>query len=129
MAALLVVALAAFALLGRPAPPPEAIAKDPVLVRGYEIFATRCASCSGAGGKGAGPLAEGRAGPAPRNLVEDKWKYGDAPEQVLAVLNNGIKDSAMPAWGGIYGRTALNDVAAYVYHIAGRSVPAQLRVP
>ncbi len=80
-------------------------------------------------GGGTVPLAKSLAGPAPRSLVEDHWKYGDAPEQVLAVLATGIKDSAMPAWGDLYGRDDLKATAAYVYHLAERSVPALLRVP
>ena len=110
-------------------PPPPAIADDPVLVRGFQIYSTRCVSCHGSTGRGDGPLAKSLAGPAPRNLVEDRWKHGDSPEEVLAVLANGIKDSAMPAWSGVYGPTDLKAVAAYVYHLAERSVPRKLRVP
>lgn len=130
MVGLLLAGALAFALLAQSAPPPPgAIADDPVLVRGFEIYTRRCVSCHGPSGRGDGPLSKSLAGPAPRNLVEDRWKYGDAPEQVVAVLENGIKDSTMPAWSGIYGRTDLNAVAAYVYHLAERSVPAKLRVP
>ncbi len=35
----------------------------------------------------------------------------------------------MPAWGDLYGRDDLKATAAYVYHLAERSVPALLRVP
>ena len=125
----LLAAVALHAALGRPAPPPAAIAGDPVLVRGYEIYSARCVGCHGAAGKGDGRLVAGLAGPKPRNLVEEEWKYGDAPEQVVAVIERGAEGSTMPGYGGIYGRTALNDVAAYTYHLAGKSIPAKLRVP
>ena len=110
-----------------PAPPPAAIAGDPTLVRGREIYRERCISCHGPEGRGDGPLAKGLAGPAPRNLAADPWKHGDAPGQVVAVLRDGVRDSAMPAWGGIYEPPDLRAVAAYVYHLAGRPVPADLR--
>ena len=128
-AVLLLGAAGATLFLGRTGPPPPSIAADPVLVRGFEIDSTRCVACHGPAGRGDGPLAKSLAGPAPRSLVEDHWKYGDAPEQVLAVLTTGIKDSAMPAWGNLYGRDDLKATAAYVYHLAERSVPAVPRVP
>ncbi len=129
VAALILGAIGVVILRGRPGPPPPAIAHDPILVRGYEIYSTRCASCHGPTGWGDGPLAKGLAGPAMRNLGEDPWKYGDTPERVVAVLTNGIKDSAMPGWGGVYGRADLNATAAYLYHLTDRSVPAAFRVP
>ena len=116
-----------FRELAAPEPPPAAIAGDPVLVRGREIYRERCVSCHGPEGRGDGPIAKGLAGPAPRNLVADPWKHGDGPEQVLAVLRDGVKDSAMPAWGGTYGPEELRSVAAYVYHLAVRPVPVELR--
>ena len=130
MVGLLSVAALAFVWVMQASPPPPTeIANDPVLVRGFQIYATRCVSCHGPTGRGDGPLAKSIAGPAPRNLVEDRWKHGDSADQVLAVLTSGIKDSAMPAWSGIYGQSDLKAVAAYVYHIAERAIPRQLRVP
>ena len=110
-------------------PPPSEIADDPVLVRGFQIYTTRCASCHGPTGRGDGPLAKGLAGPPPRNLVEDRWKHGESADEVLAILTDGVKDSAMPAWGGVFGQADLKNVAAYVFHISERAIPRQLRVP
>jgi cytochrome c oxidase cbb3-type subunit III len=120
--------LVAFYLLKAPAaPPPPEVASDPVLARGSEIYIERCVSCHGPRGRGDGPLARNLPGPPPRDLVEEPWKHGDRPEQVLAVLENGVKDAQMPAWGGTFGPDDLKSVAAYVYHIAGRPVPDGLR--
>ena len=110
-------------------PPPASIATDPVLVRGFAIYSDRCVSCHGATGRGDGPIAGNLAGPTMRDLVADEWRHGAAPAQVVAVLTAGVKDSAMPAYGGTYGRADLRATAAYVYHLAGRPVPAELRVP
>lgn len=128
MAGLLLAALAGYRLLDSPAePPPPAIADDPTLVRGREIFLERCVSCHGPAGRGDGPLAKGLTGPPPRDLAGEPWKHGDRPEQVLNVLENGVRDSQMPAWSGTYGPDDLKAVAAYVYHLADRPVPAALR--
>ncbi len=128
MAGLGAVAVAAFfALASPPEPPPAAIAGDPTLVRGRAIFLDRCASCHGPIGRGDGPLAKGLSGPPPRNLVEERWKHGDRPEDVLAVLANGVKDAQMPAWSGTYGPEDLKCVAAYVYYLAARPIPGMLR--
>ena len=127
MLGLMAVGLIAYHLMTlRAAPPPE-IAGDPVLVRGHEIYMGRCISCHGPRGRGDGPLARNLSGPPPRNLVEEPWKHGDRPEQVLSVLENGVRDAQMPAWGGIFGPEDLKSVAAYVYHLSDRPVPPVLR--
>lgn len=110
-------------------PPPPEIAADPLLVRGREIYLDRCASCHGPSGRGDGPLAKGLTGPAPRNLAQDPWKYGERPEQVLTVLAEGVKDAQMPGWAGTYGPEDLRAVAAYVYQVAGKPIPDPLRMP
>jgi mono/diheme cytochrome c family protein len=128
MLGLLAGALVAYFLLKPDAvPPPPEIAGDPVLARGHEIYLERCVSCHGPRGRGDGPIARNLPGPPPRNLVEEPWKHGDRPEQVLAVLENGVKDAQMPAFAGIFGPDDLKAVAAYVYRIAGRPVPDALR--
>ena len=130
IAIILVVAGLAYDRLGRRAEPiPPAIAADPLLARGREIYLDRCLSCHGPTGKGDGPLAKGLTGPPPRNLADEPWKHGDKPEQVLTVLADGIKDAQMPGWAGTYGPDDLKAVAAYLYQIAGKPVPDALRKP
>ena len=128
MAGLLGVALVAYQ--GLKAPPeavPAEVAADPLLARGREIYQERCVSCHGPRGRGNGPLASGLPGPRVRNLAGEPWKHGDRPEDVLLVLENGVKDAQMPAWGGTYGPDDLKAVAAYVYHLAARPIPEGLR--
>ena len=127
MLGLMAVGLIAYYFLRLGAAPPPEIAGDPVLVRGHEIYLERCIACHGPRGRGDGPLARNLPGPPPRNLVEEPWKHGDRPEQVLAVLENGVKDAQMPAWAGILGPEGMKSVAAYVYHLADRPVPPVLR--
>ena len=110
-------------------PPPSSIAADPVLARGFAVYGKSCASCHGPAGRGDGPNARNLAGPAMRDLAAGDWRHGAAPGRVVAVLTDGVKDSAMPAYGGTYGPADLRATAAYVYHLAGRPVPDELRTP
>jgi cytochrome c oxidase cbb3-type subunit 3 len=128
LALLVVAGVLAFTWLQPSAsPPPKEIADDPLLVRGRVVFLDRCASCHGATGVGDGPTAKGLAGPPVGNLTDAKWKHGDAPEQVLAVIKGGVKESQMPGWGNLIRAGDVKAVAAYVYHLARRPVPEVLR--
>jgi high-affinity iron transporter len=120
--------VAYYLLSGSPEPIPPEIAADPQLVRGRAIYLERCVACHGPTGQGDGPLAKSLT-PRPRNLANDPWKYGDKPEQVLTVLAEGVKTAQMPAWAGTYDRQDLKAIAAYVYQIAGKPVPDELKPP
>jgi cytochrome c oxidase cbb3-type subunit III len=109
-------------------PPPRAIAEDALLVKGRTLYLTRCASCHGPLGRGDGPVSKGLAGPKPRDFVADKWKHGDEAERVLAVVADGVKDTGMAGWKNVYSPQEIRAVSAYVYHLAGKPVPASLRV-
>jgi cytochrome c oxidase cbb3-type subunit 3 len=117
----------AFVLLRRPSPPPAAIAGDPLLVRGREVFLERCQSCHGAGGKGDGPIAKGLSGPPVGDLTDTTWKHGDRPEEVQGVINKGVPTASMPGFGRTLGAEDVRSVTAYVYYLARREVPAELR--
>jgi cytochrome c oxidase cbb3-type subunit III len=110
-------------------PPPAAIARDPLLNEGYEVYQARCVSCHGASGRGDGPIARGLAGPPVGDLTDADWKHGDRPDQVLAVVAQGVRDTAMPPWKTTLNDRALHAVTAYVYYLAGRPVPEALRAP
>jgi cytochrome c oxidase cbb3-type subunit 3 len=130
MLALVAGAVTAFSLLRAPAsPPPAAIADDPLLVEGRAVYLARCVSCHGDSGRGDGPIARGLAGPPVGDLTDARWKHGDRPDQVLAVVAQGVPNSAMPPWKSTLSDRALHAVAAYAYYLAGRPVPAALRVP
>jgi cytochrome c oxidase cbb3-type subunit 3 len=130
MLALVGGAVTAYSLLRAPAsPPPAAIAGDPLLVEGREVYLARCVSCHGESGRGDGPIARGLAGPPVGDLTDAYWKHGDHPEQVRAVVAQGAPDSAMPPWKSTLSDQALRAVTAYVYYLARRPVPAALRAP
>lgn len=130
MLALLAGAVLTYNLAKAPAgPPPEAIAKDPLLVRGRTIYLARCASCHGLEGKGDGAIAKDLPGPRVRNFRDPAWRHGDRPEQVVEVVARGVPNTAMSAWGGVLDPPDLRAVSAFVYYLAGKPVPEVLRAP
>lgn len=130
MLAMAAVGALSYGLLRGPAsPPPAAIAADPLLVAGHAVYQARCVSCHGTTGRGDGPIAKGLAGPPVGDLTDASWKHGDRPDQVLAIVAQGVRDTAMPGWKAAMGAADLRAVTAYVYHIAGRAVPEPLRAP
>ena len=130
-AAVLIAAAAGayFLLRGTPPPPPAEVAADPLLLAGREIYLARCVGCHGETGHGDGPIAKGLKGPRVRDLTSPEWKYGERPDQVLSVLREGTRDSAMPGWGKTFDEGELRGVAAYVYYLGERRIPPELRRP
>lgn len=69
-----------------------------LVAKGKASYETNCAACHGEKG-----LGDGEAGaaldPKPRNLVKEKYKKGDKPGQVHAMLKAGIDGSTMVSFG------------------------------
>ncbi len=120
----------AFRVLSKPAsPPPPEVAKDALLTDGRVIYLARCVACHGNDGKGDGPLAANLIGPPVGNLTDGEWKHGDRPEQVITVIGQGVPNTRMDGWGRVLDPPELKAVAAYVYYLARRAVPEELRKP
>lgn len=130
MSGLILAGLMAYHLLRRPWPPaPPEVAGDPLLSKGRAIFLMRCSTCHGFEGRGDGPLSTTIARPPVANLTDAEWKHGDRPEKVLAVIENGVPNTRMDPWRHILGPPETRAVAAYVYYLARRPVPEELRKP
>ncbi|MHB1560971.1 MAG: c-type cytochrome [Isosphaeraceae bacterium] len=130
MSSLVLAGLMAYHLLRRPWPPaPPEVARDPLLSQGRAIFLMRCSTCHGFEGRGDGPLSTTIAKPPVANLTDADWKHGDRPEKVLAVIENGVPNTRMDSWRHILGPPETRAVAAYVYYLARRPVPEELRKP
>jgi mono/diheme cytochrome c family protein len=118
----------AFWLFGKPpAPPPPEVARDPLLTQGRAIYLGRCATCHGNDGRGDGPIAGSLIGPPVGNLTDQEWKHGDRPDQVLAVIRQGVPNTRMEGWSRVLDPPELRAIAAYVYYLARRPVPEELR--
>ena len=79
--------------------------------KGAELFATNCASCHGADGKGLREFG------AP-NLADNIWLYGSDP----ATLTQTIKQSrqgVMPRWNDKLDAATIKMLAAYVHSLGG----------
>jgi mono/diheme cytochrome c family protein len=121
---------AAFWLLSKPPPPPPPeVARDPLLSRGREIYLGRCATCHGNEGRGDGPIAGNLLGPPVGNLTDNIWKHGDRPDQVKAVIRDGVPNTRMDGWSRVLDPPDQSAIAAYVYYLARRTVPDELRQP
>lgn len=71
---------------------------------GANVYTTYCASCHGA-------QLEGLIGP---NLKDDVWIHGNDVATINGVVNNGVAEKGMPAWGAVLGDARINDVIAYL---------------
>jgi cytochrome c oxidase cbb3-type subunit 3 len=130
MLGLLAAGFIAFRMLSKPVgPAPPEVAKDPLLSQGRVIYLARCVACHGTDGKGDGPIAGQLTGPPVGNLTDDVWKHGAHPEQVLSVIGQGVTNTRMDGWSRVLDPPELKGVAAYVYFLAGRPVPEEIRRP
>jgi cytochrome c oxidase cbb3-type subunit 3 len=77
---------------------PEAVAA------GEAVYMQNCVPCHGA-------ALEGGIGAA---LNDSEWIHGSDPESVIRVIDEGILDKGMIAWGPILGPEKINQVTAYV---------------
>jgi cytochrome c oxidase cbb3-type subunit III len=78
---------------------------------GAELYATNCAICHGAAGKG------DRQFGAP-NLADAIWLYGGTREQVARQVS-APRHGVMPAWGGRLDSVTIKMLAAYVHSLGG----------
>ena len=65
---------------------------------GQAVFKQNCTVCHGEKGEGNGPAAAGM-NPKPRNLVKDKFKNGDKPEEIYKTVTNGL--NGMPSFASL----------------------------
>ena len=117
-----------YRLLSTPPPPvPPEVARDPLLAEGRGIYLGRCATCHGLEGRGDGPIAGHLMGPPVGNISDGKWKHGDKPREVMAVISKGVDGTRMAGWATVLEPAQLRAVTAYVFYLARQPVPEELR--
>jgi cytochrome c oxidase cbb3-type subunit 3 len=89
------------------------------IAEGQTIYATNCVACHGAS-------LEGGIGP---NLTDAEWVHGGTPDEIAAVVANGVAAKGMPAWGGILGPEKVAKVTAFVVSKAGSAPAAPAPAP
>ncbi len=81
--------------------------------KGKETFATICAACHGADGKGNPALG------AP-NLTDQTWLYGGSEKTIAETIRLG-RNNKMPAWGEFLGPAKVHLLAAYVWGLSNNA--------
>jgi cytochrome c oxidase cbb3-type subunit 3 len=83
-----------------------------VLTHGAEIFASRCASCHTADGRGL-------IGP---NLTDLFQLHGTSRMDIFNTVRAGVPGTAMPAWGEQMAASDVVSVASFVITLRGKNV-------
>jgi cytochrome c oxidase cbb3-type subunit 3 len=78
------------------------------------LFGANCATCHGSDARGA------RGFP---NLTDADWLWGGDADSVYQTIAAG-RMGAMPAFGEVLGAEGVNEVAAYVMSLSGKTAPA-----
>jgi mono/diheme cytochrome c family protein len=91
----------------RPAPPP-----DPErLAAGFRLYDAHCVSCHGAPGVARAAWVRGLT-PTPPYLLDAGRRW--SPGELRWIIRNGVKMTAMPAWGFTRSPAEIDALAAFV---------------
>ena len=85
--------------------------------RGAQLYATYCATCHGAEGKGDGPAA-GPLTPKPANHADHVYLGTLSDEHLYQVISKGGasvgKSPLMAPWGGVINDQGIRDLVAFI---------------
>lgn len=101
------------------------VENEQVIAYGKKLYATNCAMCHGAEGKGDGAAGAG-LNPKPRNLVEGGWKKGAGIIAKYQVLTEGLPGTSMAAYAHLKSadRWAMSQYIQSITNDKGSDDPA-----
>ena len=82
-----------------------------MMIDGFKDYSSMCVKCHGAPGEEMGELIKGLA-PKPPKLLEQAQEL--SPNEVFWVAKNGIKFTAMPAFGPTHSDQEIWNIVAFV---------------
>jgi cytochrome c oxidase cbb3-type subunit 3 len=76
-----------------------------------KVYKRKCSACHARdGGGGIGP-----------NLTDNYWLHGNKPEAIFKVIDKGVVDKGMQAWGQVLSRDEIYQMTAYVLQFQGKT--------
>jgi cytochrome c oxidase cbb3-type subunit 3 len=75
-----------------------------IVAAGERTYMSTCAACHG-------PELEGGIG---QNLTDTEWIHGGTPMDIFHVIQEGVTDKGMPAWGPLLGQQRIAEVTAFI---------------
>ena len=100
--------------LALPAQARSPVASTPESVAsGAKLYGRNCAACHGKEGKGDG-AGGAKLDPKPSNLSDAEWKHGETDPEIFQVVHDGVKNTAMKAYGSRMTERELWDLVNYI---------------
>lgn len=97
----------------------EVLADPKIAKRSKKLYKRKCKACHGANG-------EGGIGP---NLADNYWLNGNGSiGDIYKVIDEGVTDKGMAAWGPALGKKKVMQVLSYVMKFKGTN-PANAKAP
>ena len=97
---------------------PQDLETDANVRGGAKIYANECVYCHGAPGEDETGMAKGLNPPAPDILAA---RRPNRPNETFWVVKNGVRMTAMPAWGKTYKDPQIWQLAAFLHAKKGLS--------
>jgi len=83
-----------------------------------ELYTKNCETCHGANLDGNGPSAP-YLNPRPRNLLKDKFKFGDSVTEIEKTIKEGLPGTSMPPFGFLSDKER-TDLAAWIHGLRNK---------
>jgi len=87
------------------------------IAAGKKLYDSNCAPCHGETARGDGKMAS-QFNPKPPDLTDADWKHGSSDGEIFVVVRDGVKDTAMKAFGSKMTAHQMWDVVNYVRSLA-----------